>query len=137
MQLRITSVMVNFNYKAQAMHIHTCTYIPAVTVTIPSVLVVDEVELNVHWKAVLWLIENTVNDIVLGLVGLFSWYNGLSTTFCWVNDVPLIIHVTGNEVADWYPQLMITLLLLHTVVFSGGCMIVTTRYTYIIHSYIL
>ena len=103
-------------------------YIPVITFTVPSVLVVDGVEWTIHWKVVVLLMENTVNEIVLGFPGLFSWYNGLSTTSCWVNDVPLIIHVTGNVVAHWYPQLMVTLLLLLTVVFSGGVVIVTIRY---------
>ena len=42
-----------------------------------------------------------------------------------VNDVPLIIHVTGNVKSLWYPQLMVTLLPLHAVVFSGDLVIVT------------
>ena len=85
------------------------------------------VEWTIHWKVVVPLIENTVNETVIGLVGLFSWYNGLSTTSYWVNDVPLIIHVTGNALALRYPQLMITLLPLQKliVVFWGGLVIMT------------
>ena len=112
---------------------YVCTYIPVATVTVPSVLIVFEAEWTIHWKVVVWLIENTVSERALGLLGLFSWYSGLLSISCWVNDVPLIIHVTGNTIACWYPQLMITLLPLHAVVFSGGLVIITTT-VYIAHT---
>ena len=108
-----------------------CICIPAVAVTLPSVLVVFRVEWTTHWKVVLPLIENTVNERALGVEGLFCRYSSFIFTISYsVNDVPLIIHVTGNGVTLWYPQLMITLLPLQTVVFSGGLVIVTVG-TYI------
>ena len=44
-----------------------------------------------------------------------------------MNDVSLIIHVTGNALRHWYPQLMFTSLPLQTVVFSGDVVIVTIK----------
>ena len=44
--------------------------------------------------------------------------------------IPLITHKTGKLALLWYPQLMVTLLSLQTVTFSGGVTIVTTGYTY-------
>ena len=52
-----------------------------------------------------------------------------------MNNIPLIIHVTGNAVAVTYPQLMVTSLPLHTVVFSGGDEIVTTERIYVYTHY--
>ena len=71
------------------------------------------------------LIDDTVSERVLGFPRLLSQYNGLSTISSGLNEVPLIIHVTGNGVVLLYPQLMVTSLPLHTVVFSGGVVIVT------------
>ena len=52
-------------------------YIP-ITITVPLVQVVlSEVDRNIHWKVVVLLIENIVNETLIGLVRLFSWYNGL------------------------------------------------------------
>ena len=48
------------------------TYIPLITVTVPRVLVVFGVDRTIHWKVVVQLIENTVNENVGGLRGLFS-----------------------------------------------------------------
>ena len=79
------------------------------TIIVPRVLVVvTGVDRTIHWKVVVTLIENTVNDVTIGLVGLFRRYNGLFTISCRVNDLPLIIHVTGTAVALTYPQLMLT-----------------------------
>ena len=51
--------------------IHIHMYIPLITVTVPRVLVVFEVDRTIHWIVVVPLIENTVNEYVRGLVGLF------------------------------------------------------------------
>ena len=83
-----------------------------------------------HWIVVLSLIENIVNEIVIGLPGLFSRYNGLLCMADWSNGVPLITHTVGKALLlPVYPQLMLTLLPLQTVVFSGGVIKVTTGYT--------
>ena len=47
------------------------TYIP-ITNTVPCVLVVVGVDRTMHWKVVVPLIENTVNEFPIGIVGLFS-----------------------------------------------------------------
>ena len=107
-------------------YVRICMYIPLITITVPFVLVVTGIDRTIHWKVVVPLIENTVNESVGALAGLFSRYDGLFTIFCRVNDVPLIIHVTGNRVAVRCPQLMVTSLPLQTVVFSGGLVIITT-----------
>ena len=101
------------------------------TVIVPRALI-DMLgdEWTAHWKVVVTLIENTVSETLIGVVGLFNWYNGLSTISCWVNNIPLIIHETGNALELWYPQLMITSLPLQTVAFSGGLWLTTAKYTY-------
>ena len=93
------------------------------------------IEWTIHWKVVVPLIENTVNETLVGLLGLFSWYDGLSTISCWVNDVPLIIHVTDTALCHWYPQLMVTSLTSQKliVVFSGGLVKVAGECT---HTYV-
>ena len=104
------------------MYIQHKYYIPVITV--PSVLVMFWIEWTIHWKVVVPLIERTVSERALGVVGLFSRYSLLRPSS--VNDVPLIIHITGSRVSLWYPQLMVTSLPLHTIVFSGGLVTVTT-----------
>ena len=102
-------------------------YLPVFAVTVPSVLLnVLSAEWIMHWNVVESIKGNTVNAKLLGVVGFFGRY-GLFTSFISssLNDTPLIIHVTGSGIALWYPQLMITVLPLHTVVFSGGVVIVT------------
>ena len=49
-------------------------YIPLITITVPCVLFVTGVDRfrTTHWKVVVLLIENTVNENVRGLVGLFN-----------------------------------------------------------------
>ena len=106
-------------------------YVP-VRVTVPGLLiiVVFEDECTVHWKVVVRLIENTVNEYLKGVVGLFNWYIGLFTISSSLYDVPLIIHVTGNVMLLWYPQLMMTSLPSQTVLFRGGLVIITTEHAY-------
>ena len=48
-----------------------CTYIP-ITITVPLVLVMVGVDRTTHWKVVVPLIENTVNEFPIGIVRLFS-----------------------------------------------------------------
>ena len=43
-----------------------------ITVTVPRVLIVFGVDKTTHWKVVVSLIENTVNEFLIGVVGLFS-----------------------------------------------------------------
>ena len=49
----------------------TRTYLP-ITVTDPSVLIVFGVDRTTHWKVVVPLIENTVNEFSVGVNCLFS-----------------------------------------------------------------
>ena len=115
--------MTDFS-QSTVVHTHT-TNIPD-TITVPLVLVVVfGVDRTIHWKVVVALIENTVNDVSTGVRIKFRRYNGLFTISCRVNDLPLIIHVTGTALEPSYPQLMVTSLPLLTVLFSGGVVIVT------------
>ena len=53
--------------------LYPCTYIDIpVTVTVPRVLIVFGVDRTTHWKVVVPLIENTINETIEGLIGLFS-----------------------------------------------------------------
>ena len=52
-------------------HTYVRTYIP-ITITVPSILVVFVVDRTMHWKVVVSLIENTVNETLIGLETLFS-----------------------------------------------------------------
>ena len=55
------------------MYAISCTLsVLPITVTVPSVLVVFGVDRTTHWKVVVPLIENIVNETLVGLVGLFS-----------------------------------------------------------------
>ena len=47
-------------------------YIPLVTVTVPRLLAVIGVDRTTHWKVVVPLIENTVNENIGGPKRLFS-----------------------------------------------------------------
>ena len=88
---------------------------------------VFETELTIHWKVVVPLIENTVNEYVKGVVRLFSLYDELFIISSSLYDVPLIIHVTGNIVLLRYPQLISTSLPSQTMSFLGDLVIFTTR----------
>ena len=48
------------------------TYVPLITIIVPRVLIVFGVDRTIHWKVVVLLIENTVNEYTVGIVGLFS-----------------------------------------------------------------
>ena len=53
-----------------------------------------------------------------------------------INDVPLIIHTTGLATTIACPQLMVTLLPLQTVVFSGGVIKFTSVSPVHVHTYV-
>ena len=70
---RITHDMYSYVYR---MNYSLYTYMVhiLVRVTVPGalVIVVFEAECTVHWKVVVPLIKNTVNEYLKGVVGLFS-----------------------------------------------------------------